>query len=646
MKRLCIYVTYDFENIVDDYIGYMLCELRKAVDCLVVVCNYEYIAKGIENVEPYADKIYHRENIGFDAGGFKETICSFIGWENVYGYDELILANDSMFGPFIPMKQIFSKMEKNGFDFWGITKHGMKKEKEDVIYEHIQSYFLVIGEKLLHSGEFKEYWNEMPYYTNFNEVVWKHEMLFTQNFCDLGYQYGCFADMTPNESENCMHNYTQYGFLQYELIKKRNFPFLKKKPITFDTLDLQTQENWKQAINYIDQNTDYDVDMIWENLIRTIDISDLQRNFHLEYIVSEKRASLYYGEHRAVIAVFSKHIRSKEYVLDYLDEVKEKYRVVIFSPSEDIVKEYQGKGYECFHIVNENMQKSMLMELAEYAYVCILHDYDMTSDTMFSCTRKSFFYNIWHNLLAGMAYIDNLIDKFESEKRLGVLLPPVPNFAEHFGEAVREWELHFDEVEKLVGEKQIHCRISKDKRPFSISECAWVRGEVFKEILRKDLILNKLCPFVWTYAAQSLGFYTGIVESNDYAALNEINQQNYLQQIVAQVNKQYGEINSFLDLQRQIFKGKLLEFCNKHNRIYVYGAGYKAKQYEKLIPDIEAYIVSDGQPRNKREDGKPVLFLSEIVEDEDLGIVVCLNEKNQEQVIPLLKRRKFSYICI
>lgn len=78
----------------------------------------------------------------------------------------------------------------------------------------------------------------------------------------------------------------------------------------------------------------------------------------------------------------------------------------------------------------------------------------------------------------------------------------------------------------------------------------------------------------------------------------------------------------------------------------MYGTGYKAQQYDKLIPDIEAYIVSDGQPRDKRADGKPVLYLSEILEKEDLGIVVCLNEQNQEQVIPTLNAGQFSYLCI
>lgn len=644
MKRLCIYLVYDIENIVDRYIAYMLQELKSCADYLLVVYNGEFIQCGKEYVTSYADALFCRKNIGYDAGGFKEALCDFLGWEKVYEYDELVLANDSMFGPFISMKQIFSKMEKEGFDFWGITKHGTNKGNE-VIYEHIQSYFLVIGERLLHVAEFKEYWDEMPYYSNFNEVVTKHEMLFTQHFYDLGYQYGCFADMAPNDSEGGNYNYTQYGFLQYELIKRRRFPFLKKKPVTFDTLDLQTQENWKQAIDYIDQKTDYDVDMIWENLIRTIDVSDLQRSFHLEYIVSEKGISLY-REHRAIIVVFVKHIRSKEYVLDYLDAVKEKYRVVVCSSNEDIVDAYQGKGYECFYIENGNMQKVMLAELAKYPYVCVLHDYDMTSDTMFSCTGKSFFYGIWHNLLAGTTYIDNLLERFECERRLGVLVPPTPNFAHYFGRVVREWDNHFDDIKESLEERHISCRLSKDKMPFSISECVWIRGEVLKEVLDNKLLQENILPFIWAYVAQSLGCYTGIVESENYAALNEINQRHYLNQIVRQVRKQYGEIESFLDLQKKIFRGKMLAFCNDHCKIYIYGTGYKAKQYEKIIPNIEGYIVSDGQQKEIRSDGKKVYYLSEIVNQEGMGIIVCLNEKNQAQVIPKLVKRHFSYLCI
>ena len=90
MKRLCIFVTYDHENIVDDYIGYLLQQLRKVVDGLAVVCNYEYIAKGIDKIRPYADKVYYRNNTGFDAGAYKDAICSYLGWDEINKYEEVL----------------------------------------------------------------------------------------------------------------------------------------------------------------------------------------------------------------------------------------------------------------------------------------------------------------------------------------------------------------------------------------------------------------------------------------------------------------------------------------------------------------------------------------------------------------------------
>ena len=109
MKRICIYLTYDKQKIIDQYIGYMLKELRSCVDYLVVVCNNKEIIFGSDILEENADQIFYRENIGFDAGGFKDALCYFLGWEKVRQYEELVLVNDSMFGPFRAMQDIFSR---------------------------------------------------------------------------------------------------------------------------------------------------------------------------------------------------------------------------------------------------------------------------------------------------------------------------------------------------------------------------------------------------------------------------------------------------------------------------------------------------------------------------------------------------------
>ena len=72
----------------------------------------------------------------------------------------------------------------------------------------------------------------------------------------------------------------------------------------------------------------------------------------------------------------------------------------------------------------------------------------------------------------------------------------------------------------------------------------------------------------------------------------------------------------------------------------------KAKQYQHMLSGVEAYIVSDGRSKNRGIDGKKVLYLSELETEDGIGIVVCLDEGNQEQVIPMLEKRKFHYLCI
>ena len=164
MKRICIYLTYDKQKIVDKYIGYMLKELKTCVDYLVVVCNEDQVVRGRDILEQHADIIFYRENIGLDAGGFKDALTRFIGWEKVLEYDELVLANDSMFGPFLSMKSIFSEMKRKDIDFWGLSGHGeYRKEGLDYFPEHIQSFFITIRSKMLRSSHFKRYWEEMPY---------------------------------------------------------------------------------------------------------------------------------------------------------------------------------------------------------------------------------------------------------------------------------------------------------------------------------------------------------------------------------------------------------------------------------------------------------------------------------------------------
>lgn len=645
MRRLCIYLTYDKQGIVDKYIGYMLKELKTCSDYLVVVCNQLEVICGKEILEEYADIVFCRENKGLDTGGFKDALCDLIGWDKVLHYDELLLVNDSIFGPFKPMKTIFNEMDQKPVDFWGLAKHGEGRNNEISYFpEHIQTYFLVIKSKMLHCEKFKEYWGKMPYYTTYIESVKQHETRFTQYFSRLGFLYDTLADTKINDSIHFENNYTQFSTISYELIKKRNFPFLKKQQIVHNTLNQQTQENLRQAIDYIANETDYDVNLIWDNIIRSFNMLDLQRSLHFQYIIMpiEKMNNC----RNIVILIFVSHKHSLEYILEYAKKISSIYQVKIFSENDEYLEEYRIQGFICEKRRKDSIG-NLLAEFSDFDFVCVLHDEDMTSNIRPSCIGKSYFYNVWENLIKNENHVEGIINQFEKESRLGFLTSPQPNFSIYFGEYGNEWNGKFKIVNEIIKELGINCQISEYRRPFRITDNFWIRGNILKKL--KNIKGNQYLylPYLWSYIVQDAGYYVGIAETAEYASMNEVNLQYYLYQIASSIKQKYGNFENFTEMEEKVHLGTLRKFCEKYPKIFVYGIGEMAEKYKSLLQDAEAYVVSDGQEKPKKNEGKPVKYLSEITVSNDHGIILCLNEGNQRQVIPLLEKKGIkNYFCI
>jgi rhamnosyltransferase len=107
---------------------------------------------------------HEREKI---AGSVNRVIASessessFTAWRdglNEYGleklakYDEVILADNSCYGPIFPLEPMFSKMK--GSDFWGVTAF----PDGGTTPQRLQSYFLVLGQSIIASPGFSQFW--------------------------------------------------------------------------------------------------------------------------------------------------------------------------------------------------------------------------------------------------------------------------------------------------------------------------------------------------------------------------------------------------------------------------------------------------------------------------------------------------------
>ena len=121
MSRLGIFVFYDPDGIVDGYVTHLLQTLRPNFKKLIVVSNSNVSDAEKNKLEQNSDGVFVRENRGLDAAAFKAGMVSFCGWEEVCRYDEVVLINDTFFGPMGSFAAVFDDMAEKDLDFWGMS---------------------------------------------------------------------------------------------------------------------------------------------------------------------------------------------------------------------------------------------------------------------------------------------------------------------------------------------------------------------------------------------------------------------------------------------------------------------------------------------------------------------------------------------
>lgn len=102
----------------------------------------------IEALAPATALILQRRNVGLDFGGWRAAIERVPALEAL---DELVLTNDSVFGPLGPLESALDRMPLAAADVWAMTdshQHGW----------HLQSYFLRFGPAALRHPAFRRFW--------------------------------------------------------------------------------------------------------------------------------------------------------------------------------------------------------------------------------------------------------------------------------------------------------------------------------------------------------------------------------------------------------------------------------------------------------------------------------------------------------
>lgn len=186
LRRIGIYSFYDKDGIVGAGDLAYLRAMRNLLDQLIIVANGTLEEQSKQILGKLANRLEIRENKGYDAGGYQHVLLPMFETGELDQYDELILFNNTVFGPLYPLEDCFSHMEAQDVDFWGMTR-----DHPPDFPEHIQSYFMAFRKPVFESRVFTDFWKHFS--TDFSigsvYVIVRWEEIFTELLHKHGFTY-------------------------------------------------------------------------------------------------------------------------------------------------------------------------------------------------------------------------------------------------------------------------------------------------------------------------------------------------------------------------------------------------------------------------------------------------------------------------
>ena len=553
VKRLGIFFFYDAEGVVDDYIPTLLNGFRPYLSEMTIVCNGKLNEAGEKILSSYTNNLIVRPNEGFDVWAYKTAMESY-GWEKLVSFDEVVLFNATIMGPVYPFSEMFETMDQRDLDFWGITK--FHKVPQDpfgrspfgYLPEHIQSHVHAYRRSLIESKSFQDYWDNMPPIKSYYDSVGLHESLFTKRFADKGFKWDTYVNTDDLEG----FTYGPITFAAKTLVAEKRCPIFKRRSFFHDYMDTMNQSVGNAALDlfeFLRDHTDFDVDLIWQNALRTMNLADLVRNLHLDFVLPTNTIAPIPTNKRIALIMHLYYMDLLDKTLEYAKSMPEGCDFIFTVGSEEnatIVRERCKDlpyNVDVRVIQNRGRDVSALLvgagkDCLQYDYVCFAHDKKVTQLSPYSI-GDGFAYKCFENVLGSKALVSNIINHFENDPHAGVLAPAPPNHADYFGNFASLWGPNYEGTKKML-EKTLRVKVplDKDKEPIApMGTMFWFRPKALQQFFDIDWKYEDFPPepnkidgsmlhFVeraYGYVPQANGYYTGYIYSDRFARIEITN---------------------------------------------------------------------------------------------------------------------------
>ncbi|NMW60718.1 rhamnan synthesis protein F [Mobiluncus mulieris] len=567
----------------------------KNVSELAVVVNGKLDAAGRELFKKFTSNLIVRENRGLDVWAYKTALDSY-GWKRLAEFDEIVLFNSTIMGPVYPFEEMFSAMNPRDIDFWGITWFHEYPEDpfgttpEGYIPRHLQSHFHVYRRSLVSSAEFQNYWDTLPPIKSYLDSVGRHEIPFTKRFEQLGFK----SDVYVNTEDLDKLTNQPILFAPKILVAQKRCPIFKRRSFFHPYDDVLNQSVGNATVDlyeYLRDYTDFDTNLIWNNALRSMNMADLVKNLKLTYVLPTETLNPPANGTRPqklALIIHVYYLDLLEQTLSYARSMPEGSDLIITVAGEEkaarVREACQDMPYNVQVRLIENRGRDVSAILVgakdiidDYDLVCFMHDKKVTQ--LFpGSIGDGFAYKCFENMLPSREFVQNVVNKFTQEPRLGMLFPTAPNHADYFLPYAVSWGPNYEGAKTLLEDLGIKVPLNPYKEPIApLGTMFWFRPQALRPLFSKDWQWEDFAPEpndidgtllhaverAYGYVSQAAGFFNAWLFADRFARIELTNLGYYVQQYASGVAIRFGGGTS-MQMLRVLHENKTLKMCLAH----------------------------------------------------------------------------------
>jgi hypothetical protein len=176
--KVVLFMHYDRSGRVRGQILDYVRQLRTGGRSVVFVTNAgRLVPEAMAALRELCAGIIIRRNQGYDFGAWCDAV-EHLALPRAET-EEVIFANDSVFGPLAPLDGALAALDYAKADIWGLTESWQFRY-------HLQSFFMAFGPKALRSPAFKMFWDGIKPVPWKNYIVRYYEIGITQQMVKAG----------------------------------------------------------------------------------------------------------------------------------------------------------------------------------------------------------------------------------------------------------------------------------------------------------------------------------------------------------------------------------------------------------------------------------------------------------------------------